>query len=144
MKPVVFLYKMDRHDEHTDHRSSCSRSGGSCHFHAKRIDKNIVQYNVGKTSDKHSRHRKSGSSVVSHKTKKKIVSEKERGEEKQYADVVGGVTDRVVIGAGMAEISSEQNAPAKEKKSAQRAAKSRACVKAVRCVSLSGRVDESE
>ena len=67
--------------------------------HAKRIDKNIVQYNVGKTSDKHSRHRKSGSSVVSHKTKKKIVSEKERGEEKQYADVVGGVTDRVVIGA---------------------------------------------
>ena len=66
---------------------------------AKRIDKNIVQYNVGKTSDKHSRHRKSGSSVVSHKTKKKIVSEKERGEEKQYADVVGGVTDRVVIGA---------------------------------------------
>ena len=35
----------------------------------------------------------------------------------------------------MAEISSEQNAPAKEKKSAQRAAKSRACVKAVRCVS---------
>ena len=30
---------------------------------------------------------------------KKIVSEKERGEEKQYADVVGGVTDRVVIGA---------------------------------------------
>ena len=66
---------------------------------AMRIDKNIVQYNVGKTSDKHSRHRKSGSSVVSHKTKKKIVSEKERGEEKQYADVVGGVTDRVVIGA---------------------------------------------
>ena len=40
-----------------------------------------------------------GAPSFSHKTKKKIVSEKERGEEKQYADVVGGVTDRVVIGA---------------------------------------------
>ena len=61
--------------------------------------KNIPNKSLAKPPKKLPRHRKSGSSVVSHKTKKKIVSEKERGEEKQYADVVGGVTDRVVIGA---------------------------------------------
>ena len=88
---------MLRHNQHAYNRGGCRGYGGSCHAHAERIDKYIIQHNICEASHDHSRHGQAGRAVIPDKTQQNIISQEERGKYEEDADIVRCISDRIGV-----------------------------------------------